>query len=86
MIVHDVHNVLHLSLMKCCGQFPQRIVPTVPWVHAIMVGDGISMVTVARHVVFQHGVDPKRRGTQALNIIEPHLNALQVPAVTGVGL
>ena len=52
MIVHDIHDVLHLSLMKFCSQFPQRIIPTVPRIYAIMVRDGISVVAVARHVVF----------------------------------
>ena len=86
MIVHDIHDVLHLSLMKFCGQFPQRIIPTVPGIHAIMVRDGISVVAVARHVVFQHGVEPKRRSAQTFNIIEPHLYALQIPAMAGIGL
>ncbi len=85
MIVHDIHDVLHLSLMKFCSQFPQRIIPTVPRIYAIMVGDGISVVAVAHHVVFQHRVEPKRRSAQTFNIIEPHLNALQVPAMTGIG-
>src|SRR6056300_624228 len=62
------------------------LISPLPRIYTIMIRNGISMVTVAFHVVFQYGVDPKCRCAQTFNVVQPHLYALQVSAMTGVRL
>ena len=90
-VVEDhIHHDLQTFGMRLVGEFPVFLVGAETWVHAVVVGSGIAMISAVAvlvgRVVLQDRSEPESSHAEVCEIVEMLSDALEVAAVSQTGL
>ena len=82
MVKHEIHHHLDAVLVTVLNESLVLFVGTETRVDSIVVGDGITVVAAARHVVDMDRSRPDGSHAKFLQIVESIVHTLEVAAMT----
>ena len=83
VVKHNVEDVFHTLGMSSLNETLGFIHGAVAGIRLIIIGDGIAMKRLLRHIVFQDRSGPDGCHTKVVKIVEARFHTRQVAAVTG---
>ena len=83
MVKHNVEDVFHTLGMSSLNETLGLVHRAVTGIRLIVIGDGIAMKRLLRHIVFQDRSGPDGCHTKVVKIVETRFHTRQVTAVTG---
>ena len=84
MVEYHVHHGFDAALVKQANKSGVVVVATETRVDTIVVGRRIAMVATARHIVFEHRIDPHGRDAERVDIIDVTNQAFQVATMAHI--
>ena len=82
MIEHDVLNNLYATFVTFVHPISVILITADTRVSAVVIGNGITMITLFGHVILQSGSMPDSRYAEVLQVIKVLCHACQVATVT----
>ncbi len=86
MVGHHIHDQFHAFRVQGVCVVCVRAKSSKTRVNTVVVGDGVAMIGRPRHVVFQDGHGPNRRGPQRSDEIQVGCQALEVSPMALIAL
>ncbi len=84
VVEHHVHDDLHVFVVHHIDQALIVIDGAIAGIDFIKIRDGVPVIGIRRHIVFEQRIDPDGSCSEIMNVIKMVDNALDIPAVTAV--